>query len=343
MSSPNVRRTAASAKNIACKWVGASMRMIAVRLLPAVTFVGISVAFPRVGAAQQSQLSDPAFDPSVTRPAYQAGFGPRVGIDEAHHNFHTAAGRYKAFADLLTRDGFRVSPNRERLSHEVLRSYDLLVIANALGASDPGDAAAASAAFTEDEARALSAWVRGGGALLLISDHQPAGAAAQMVATQFGVRMSNATVVDTTAANHLEGHFETNLEFTRGNELLRQHAITDGRDSTERIGRVVAFGGQSLKGPRDSACLLDLGPATFEIRPPSRAKLPPVGDCMALAFRFGRGHVVVTGEAGMLSAQIVTEDGSNGTTTHPWGMNWPGVDNRQLALNIARWLSGALP
>ncbi|HKH92250.1 MAG TPA: hypothetical protein VKA54_10610 [Gemmatimonadaceae bacterium] len=312
------------------------------QLLPAVTFVGISVAFPRTGAAQQSQLSDPAFDPSVTRPAYQVGSGPRVGFDEAHHNFHTAAGRYKAFADLLTRDGFRLSPNRDRLSHQVLRSYDVLVIANALGASDPGDAAASSAAFTEDEAKSLAAWVRNGNALLLISDHQPAGAAVQILATQFGVRMSNATVVDTTPGNHLEGHFQTNLEFTRTNGLLKRQTITDGRDSSERVVRVVAFGGQSLKGPPDAACLLALGPAAFEVRPPSREKVAPAGDCMGLAFRFGRGRVVVTGEAGMLSAQLVTEDGPNGVTTHPWGMNWPGVDNRQLALNIARWLSGAL-
>jgi hypothetical protein len=154
--------------------------------------------------------------------------------------------------------------------------------------------------------------------------------------------MSDATVVDTTAGNHLEGYFQTNLEFTRSNGLLRRHALTAGRDSTERVGRVVAFGGQSLKGPRDAVCFLQLGATAFEFRPPSREKTPPVGDCMGLAFRFGRGRVVVTGEAAMLSAQLVTEDGADGKTTHPWGMNWPGVDNRQLALNIARWLTGAL-
>jgi hypothetical protein len=97
-----------------------------------------------------------------------------------------------------------------------------------------------------------------------------------------------------------------------------------------------------LKGPPDAVCLLELGPAAFEVRPPSREKTPPAGDCMALAFRFGRGRVVVTGEAAMLSAQLVTEGGADGKTTHPWGMNWPGVDNRQLALNIARWLTEAL-
>jgi hypothetical protein len=304
--------------------------------------VGPAVSLPRVAAAQGEQLSDPTFDPRVARPAYQLGAGPRVAFDEAHFNFHTAGGRYKAFADLLTLDGYRLSPNRDRLSHRVLRSYDLLVIANALGAPEPSAAAASSPAFTEAEARALSAWLRDGGALLLISDHHPTGAAAQSLAMQLGVRMSDATVVDTTAGNHLEGYFQTNLEFTRANELLKRHAITAGRDSTERIDRVVAFGGQSLKGPPDAVCLLELGPAAFEVRPPSREKTPPAGDCMALAFRFGRGRVVVTGEAAMLSAQLVTEGGADGKTTHPWGMNWPGVDNRQLALNIARWLTEAL-
>ena len=50
----------------------------------------------------------------------------------------------------------------------------------------------------------------------------------------------------------------------------------------------------------------------------------------------------MTGEAGMLSAQVVTEEGATGKESHPWGMNWPGLDNRQLALNLSHWLTGAL-
>ena len=100
--------------------------------------VGLVASLPRVGVAQDEQLSDPTFDAHVARPAYQLGTGPRVGFDEAHFNYHTAGGRYKAFADLLTHDGYRLSPNRARFSRTVLRSYDLVVIANALGAPDPG-------------------------------------------------------------------------------------------------------------------------------------------------------------------------------------------------------------
>ncbi len=44
------------------------------------------------------------------------------------------------------------------------------------------------------------------------------------------------------------------------------------------------------------------------------------------------GRVVVMGEAAELSAQLIG--------TERFGMNVPGLDNRQMALNILRWLSG---
>jgi hypothetical protein len=313
----------------------------AIRIIPAICIAGI-VYFAFSIALAQVQLSDPGFDPSVANPAYRLGTGPRVLFDEAHFNFHTAGGRYKAMADLLTRDGYRISPGRERFSAPVLRAYDLLIIANALGAADPGAPAAEKPAFTEAEADAISEWVHGGGALLLITDHQPAGAAARILGDKFGVGMSNAIAVDKTAGNFLEGYIESNLEFTRANGLLKAHAITEGRDASERLGRVVAFGGQSLQGPTNSAGFLELGPAAFDYHVASGEKTQAGGRYVGLAFPYGKGRVVVMGEAGMLSAQLMTEDGPNGKTTHPWGMNWSGIDNRQLALNICRWLSGVL-
>ena len=51
------------------------------------------------------QMADPEFDAKVARPAYTATH-PKVLIDEAHKNFHTAGRGYKPFADLLTNDGY---------------------------------------------------------------------------------------------------------------------------------------------------------------------------------------------------------------------------------------------
>jgi hypothetical protein len=57
------------------------------------------------------------------------------------------------------------------------------------------------------------------------------------------------------------------------------------------------------------------------------------GRAQGLAMEFGKGRVIVMGEAGMLSAQIVGPD------REPFGMNIPGIDNRQLVLNIMHWLT----
>ena len=62
------------------------------------------------------------------------------------------------------------------------------------------------------------------------------------------------------------------------------------------------------------------------------------GRAQAIAMKFGKGRVVMLGEAAMLSAQV----GSGGKESSKFGMNVPGIDNRQLALNIMHWLSGLL-
>ena len=50
---------------------------------------------------------------------------------------------------------------------------------------------------------------------------------------------------------------------------------------------------------------------------------------------FGEGKLVVLGEAGLLSAQV-------DPLGFKMGMNSPGNHNRQFALNVFHWLSGAL-
>ena len=76
-------------------------------------------------------MADPDFDTRVARPAYTKKH-PRVFLDEAHNNFHTASGRYKPFADLIGSDGYQVTPNKQKFSKETLKGCDVLVISNAL-------------------------------------------------------------------------------------------------------------------------------------------------------------------------------------------------------------------
>jgi len=190
------------------------------------------------------QSPDLEFNTSVENPAYSRS-GPRVMFDEAHHNFHTADGRYKPFVDLLMNDGYQVIRNRKTFTKQSLDSFKVLVIANALGAEEMDDAGSDQSAFTEAEIQAVYDWVKGGGALLLIADHAPFGGAAAALGTKLGVDMSKGYTSD--AANSLPRN-PSLLIFSRENKLLGPHPIFEGRTEKERVNKVLSFTGQSLKG-----------------------------------------------------------------------------------------------
>src|SRR5882724_11436269 len=119
--------------------------------------------------SRAQQVADPNFDARVAHPAYTRN-GPKVLFDEAHKNFHTAGGRYKPFADLITNDGYQITPNKEKFSTETLKGFDILVVSNALGAPRMNQPEASNPAFTDEECDAVREWVKAGGALLLIAD-----------------------------------------------------------------------------------------------------------------------------------------------------------------------------
>lgn len=279
------------------------------------------------------QMPDAEFDSSVENPAYSRN-GPRVMFDEAHHNFHTADGRYKPFVDLLMSDGYQVIRNRKPFTKASLGGFKVLVIANALGAEDMEDEGSDQSAFTEDEITAVHDWLKGGGALLLIADHAPFGGAAAALGTKLGVDMSKGYTFD--AANALQG-IASFLVFSRENKLLGPHPILEGRNEKERVNRVLSFTGQSLKGHDESSPILKLGD-TAQDSPSHEQKnmVSATGRAQALALKIGKGRVVVHGEAAMLSAQIA------GQEKFKMGMNFEGYDNKQYALNLMHWLSGLL-
>src|SRR5436189_460326 len=84
-----------------------------------------------VTAVAQQQIVDAGFKASVEKPAFAAGAGPTVAIDEAHGNFHTAGGQYKPLADLLSADGYQVTPSTRTLEGAIPAGIKVLVISNA--------------------------------------------------------------------------------------------------------------------------------------------------------------------------------------------------------------------
>ena len=285
------------------------------------------------GWVSAQQAPDPEFDTTVENPAYKKD-GPRVMFDEAHHNFHTTEGRYKPFVDLLMSDGYRVIRNRQPFTKATLSSFKILVISNALGAEEDDDEGADKSAFTDEEIQAVHDWVKGGGAVLLIADHAPFGGAAAALGSKFGVDMSKGYTFD--EQNSVAGT-PSQLIFSRENKLLATHPIAEGRNENERINLLRSFTGQSLKGPEDSVAILKLADsATDKPAYNSPTSVSAAGRAQALALKFGKGRVVVQGEAAMLSAQV------SGPQNRRMGMNVPGNDNKQYLLNVIHWLSGIL-
>lgn len=295
--------------------------------------LGCLVALMSVTGVLTQQIPDPHFDARVDKPTFTKNY-PRVLFDEAHNNSDTTTGRYKPFADLIFNDGYHIAVNRQPFSKASLATHKILVIVNPLGGEDADEEGADGPAFTPEECDAVNDWVRGGGALLLIADQAPFAAAADILAKRLGVDMSKGETTDTANADK-EFNSPDVLAYSRENHLLAEHSITSGRSDGERVNRVIVFGGQSLKGPQGSDAFLKLADtAVDEIAPGKNGSA--AGRAQGIAFRPGKGRVLVLGDAAMLSAQLT------GSDNQPVGMNVPTIDNRQLALNIMHWLSGIL-
>ncbi|HUQ20587.1 MAG TPA: DUF4350 domain-containing protein [Gemmatimonadaceae bacterium] len=279
-----------------------------------------------------NQIADDSYDVSVAKP-FNTQSHPTVCIDEAHHNFATAEGRYRPFARFLTNDGYRVVSTTTEFTMRSLAKCRVLVIANALGATLPVFPSASKSPFDSSEISDVLDWVRNGGSLLLVADHHPAGGASAALARAFGVDMSGGRTYDDPHSDWSSGS-PSWLIFGRdtGAKIL-DHWVTLGRDSSEMVRRIETFTGQSLKGPPGSVGFLQLAASAVD-RLPSGATRSATGRAQGVSLAFGGGRVVVLGEAAMISAQVT---GVN--RRRKFGMNWPNNDNRQLVLNIAHWLS----
>jgi len=291
---------------------------------------------PAVQNSGGGQVADENFNAKVDKPAYSKD-GPRVLFDEAHNNFHTATGRYKPFADLIGNDGYQITSNKEKFTPELLKGYNVLVISNALGMPRMADPNAANPAFTDAECDAVREWVKSGRALLLIADHAPMGSANQILGERFGIEMSKMFTIDEQNSDKESGNSGF-IVYTRESGRLADHPITRGRDDSERVNKIIAFTGQSLKGPPTGVPFMKLADTAQDTMGGQSPKfVSAAGRAQGIALAFGKGRAVFLGEAGMLSAQLA------GPQRRPFGMNRPGIDNRQLALNIMHWLTRVLP
>ncbi len=282
------------------------------------------------GKAQQ--VADTLYSPVISNPVYGKGEGSIILIDEAHHNFHTLNGRFKAFARVLEKDGFVVRASSELFTHAQLSKGKILVISNALHASNAEQwTLPTPSAFTDSEIEVVNSWVKNGGSLFLIADHMPFPGAAEKLAASFGFKLYNGFAMKTGGKDI----------FVPGDGLM-VNTLTKGRNEKEMITSLQSFTGQAFEIPATAHSVIVLN-SKYEVKMPQTAwefkKDTPTVSGQNLSqgayMNYGKGRVVIFGEAAMFTAQL---QGKNKV-----GMNVESASqNAQFLLNAIHWLDGIL-
>lgn len=279
------------------------------------------------------QVPDTGYAPTIENPAYARGQGPLVCIDEGHNNFHTRGDRYLPFSRLLERDGYVTEGYAGAFEAGRLKKCRILVISNALDEANVQNwYKPVYSAFTPGEVEIVRKWVEGGGSLFLIADHMPMGGAAADMAAAFGFGFTDGFAADTS----LPGP----ALFCRTNGTLRDNFLTNGKTAADRVDSIYSFTGQAFTVPEDAGqaltfndkYLLLLSDTAWVFNEQTVYK--PIKGWSQLACKaYGKGRVVVSGEAAMFTAQLA------GPQQYPAGMNAPYArNNYRLLLNIIHWL-----
>lgn len=276
---------------------------------------------------------DSLYAPAVADPAFPAGEGPVVLIDEAHHNLHVADGSFGPFARLLERDGYVVRPGVEPFSAGIPDGASVVVIANAIGGAGARRwPPPAESAFDAAEIAAIEEWVREGGALLLIADHMPFSSAATDLAAAFGVEILDGYAIDPETWDP--------MIFRRGDGSVG-HGIVDGPAGS--VDSVASFSGSAIRPSEGVRPVLVL-PAGVYLFTPTRPwdidgatpRVPAGGFLQGAILGHGDGRVAVFSEAAMFTAQ------RTGSRAEPVGMNHPAASqNHRLVRNLLHWLAGS--
>ena len=311
-----------------------------------------------MGYGQWPMTNDENFDYEVSEPMYEKGKGPRILLDAAHHNFFIQWDFIKPFYDLAKDDGFVPIVDSLGFTPDYLDRFDLVMIITAL----PFDFTTKNEVtdeitFSEEEINNLYDWVEKGGSLLVFSEHAPFDQAINPLLNKFGITSSIGYTVDTLNYDKTIGRTGW-IQFSIDNGSLNsEHPIIQGNGPSERINRLLTFGGSGLLGDGYSN-LLELSEVSQNVIHATGVGPIGRGNSQALAGTVGKGKIVAFGDSNGFSAMIFNNEikskpdshldqmnenlGLQDLSTQASGMNLEGYDWKQFVLNTLHWLSGDL-
>lgn len=309
---------------------------------------------------------DESYSPRLNKPAFEQN-GPVVLLDEAHGNQHFD----KAFAKLISADGFQVVTSRNELTFDGLSQAKILVIINPAMFMPRKWRENPSPLFSDRESAAIQDWVAAGGSLLFASGTSKR-EASDMLLSRLGVEFQEGHIADHALAETASKSAapRVGITFSREKGTLANHNILAGRSDSERVNAVafnaamairkapgnaiplIHYSEKALLFPRDVLLEKQLTEETKELRAngknetatstsplttPSLAPAAPV----AVAFMFGKGRAVVIGNSSALSSVIVRRDQPNGDPlSQKLGLG--EADNEKFTINVMHWLAGLL-
>jgi len=292
-----------------------------------VFFIACAVTYCNVNG---QQLPDMDYNPPAFTPKYAKNAGSVIVIDEAHNNFHTAKGRYTPFAKVLWEDGYQVERGRDLISNKSLKGTKILVIANAVNEVNIRKwELPTPSAFTTEEIDAVREWVKSGGSLFLIADHMPFAGANADLALSFGFAFLNCFAFNPVTVKNGAADI-----FKKEDGSL----VTTGLTGLEDVDSIASFTGQGFSIPAGAISILNLDKRFVLLLPEvawkfdkETIRMSGKGKSQGAYVKFGKGKVVIFGEAAMFTAQTM-----NGNKA---GMNTPeGSENYKLLLSLIHWL-----
>lgn len=264
-------------------------------------------------------------------------FRPTVCFDEGHNNLAVHKGFYKPVLDLVESDGYIVIHKNESFTKSSLKDCSILYISAVLGYPDykKNKELARKSAFADTEILAITNWVKNGGSLLLMTDHKPMGSAAGKLLAEFEVFGSDVNVRN--PKNPIPPFLGEGIFFISEQQMNLNSAIVKGRTADEQLKKIYFFYGQALKGPKDADAFLTIGEGAvigglYNDKVLDAKEFPAA----ALALKVKKGRLVVFGDATVFTSKMDL------WINEPTGINRPGSDNIQMALNVFHWLSGVL-
>jgi hypothetical protein len=231
-------------------------------------------------------------------------------VDEAHGNRHglgapDAPGTLHWLEEPARAAGLPVRSIAVPLDGQVLGDAQLLILGSA------------SRPFARKEVDAVVAWVEAGGSLLLLTDHEPFASPASELAGRLGVRFSRETVRSASSPQ------SARILFSRKDGSLGKHEVTRGSN------KIATYGGQALWRPGSQTERLLALPEVMISEVGQR--IDTAGAAQMIAFPYGRGRVIMSGEAALFSAQRHA-DGSR------IGLADVATDNERFVVSAMRWL-----